>query len=271
MIMIKPNGKYLLATANDTDWTSVLTDWGITFSQLNNTIYDISGLPQTDDISLNNTANFNRIDISTNAPQLSPFRAYWVDISGLIEDYTNFYMTEGGSYKINDIYIDGIFGTTSYSLDICGNQIKAITLAQAVTSIADEALLGLPELTRVNVPKTVTTIGDAVFKSCSKLSTITFESDSSLNSIGSYTFDGASSLTSITIPEGVTNIGTEAFYDCSGLLDVTFTGNMIPPDMSNNTSFPPKSQDITAYYTQDISQNYIDILTGIFQTVVGPL
>ena len=78
--MVKAKGKYLLATANDIDWTSVLTNWGLTFSQLNNTIYDISGLPMTDDVSLN-TANFIRIDISANAPQLSPFRTYMVDIS----------------------------------------------------------------------------------------------------------------------------------------------------------------------------------------------
>ena len=189
--MVKAKGKYLLATGNDIDWTSVLTSWDLTFSQLNNTIYDISGLPLKDDVSLN-TANFTPIDISVNAPQLAPFRTYWVDISGLIEDYTQFYMTEDASNNIHDIYIDDIFGNTSYNQDIDGSQLKCVTMAQAVTSIADQALLGLPELTRVNIPKTVTIIGDEVFKSCPKLTTVTFESGSQLPTIGQSAFQLAS-------------------------------------------------------------------------------
>ena len=362
--MVKAEGTYLLATGSDTDWTNVLSDWDFTFSLLADSIHDISGLPLQDDVSLNRNTNFTKIDISANSPSLRPFRAYMVDISGLIDDYTKFYMTEDASGKIHDIYVDDILGKTSYDTDICANQIKAVTMAQAVTSIAERAFSGLPELKRANIPKTVTEIGsnafyecsnlsgvtfeagslisvigisafqkcsslstvtipksltimgNYAFQDCSGLSTIIFESDSSLSiigynsfqntnlkqitipksvseiwtsafeycsnllavifeansqltSIGSSAFKGVSDLISVTIPSGVTSIGQQAFIDCSKLSHVTFTGDMIPPDISSNT-FPPKSQNITAYYTQDLSPNDIDILEATFQYVHGP-
>jgi hypothetical protein len=267
--MVKAEGTYLLATGSDTDWTTILSDWDFTFSLLADSIHDISGLPLQDDVSLNRNTNFTKIDISANSPSLRPFRAYMVDISGLIDDYTKFYMTEDASGKIHDIYVDDILGKTSYDTDICANQIKAVTMAQAVTSIAERAFSGLPELKRANIPKTVTEIGSNAFEYCSNLLAVTFEANSQLTSIGSSAFKGVSDLISITIPPLVTSIGQQAFIDCSNLSHVTFTSDMIPPDISSNT-FPPKSQDITAYYTQDLSLNYIDILEATFQNVLGP-
>ena len=266
--MVKAEGTYLLATGSDTDWTTVLSDWDFTFSLLADSIHDISGLPLQDDVSLNRNTNFTKIDISANSPSLRPFRAYMVDISGLIDDYTKFYMTEDASGKIHDIYVDDILGKTSYDTDICANQIKAVTMAQAVTSIAERAFYALPELKWANIPKTVTEIGSHAFYDCSNLSGATFEAGSQLTSIGEQAFQ-LSSLTSIIIPASVTSIGEDAFIGCSNLSHVTFTGDMIPPDISSNT-FPPKSQDITAYYTQDLSPNDIDILEATFQSVHGP-
>ena len=44
---------------------------------------------------------------------------------------------------------------------------------------------------------------------------------SSVNSIGTYTFQSCSALTSITIPNSVTSIGNNAFNSCSSLISVT--------------------------------------------------
>jgi len=101
------------------------------------------------------------------------------------------------------------------------------------------------------------------------LSSVIFETDSSLNTIGSAAFYSDTALTSITIPPLVTSIGNQAFIACSTLSQVTFNGSTIPSDISLNT-FPSKqSQNITAYYTQDLSQNYIDILEATFSTVTN--
>jgi len=220
--MVKAKGKYLLATGSNTDWPTVLSNWDLPFARLNTSIYDISGLPLQNDVSLNRNANFTKIDISANAPQLSPFRAYMVDISGLILYNTKFYMDASDNSKIYDIYVDDILGKTSYDTDICANQINAVTMAQAVTSIAEQAFSGLPELTRVNISKTVTTVGNQAFYDCSNLSTLTFEADSLISIIGISAFQNCSSLSSITIPKSLTILGNYAFQDCSGLSTVTF-------------------------------------------------
>jgi len=74
-------------------------------------------------------------------------------------------------------------------------------------------------------------------------------------------------LTSITIPSSVTSIGEEAFSNASKLGEVTFTGSTIPSSIYINT-FPPKTtKDITAYYTKDLDQTNITILTNTFQHV----
>jgi hypothetical protein len=220
--MVKAKGKYLLATGSNTDWPTVLSNWDLPFARLNTSIYDISGLPLQNDVSLNRNANFTKIDISANAPQLSPFRAYMVDISGLILYNTKFYMDASDNSKIYDIYVDDILGKTSYDTDICANQINAVTMAQAVTSIAEQAFSGLPELTRVNIPKTVTSIETQAFYDCSNLSAVTFEADSLISIIGISAFQNCSSLSSITIPKSLTIMGNYAFQDCSGLSTVTF-------------------------------------------------
>ncbi|MDA2984079.1 MAG: leucine-rich repeat domain-containing protein, partial [Actinomycetota bacterium] len=62
----------------------------------------------------------------------------------------------------------------------------------------------------VTIPKTVTSIGDFAFSGISVLTSVTFEEDSALQTIGSDAFDG-SGLTSIVIPKSVTSISDYAF------------------------------------------------------------
>ena len=73
-------------------------------------------------------------------------------------------------------------------------------------------------LSHVEIPSTVTTIGDGAFTSCYALSEITIPN--SVKSLGNYTFLQCSSISSITIPEGVTTIGGLTFSECVSLTDV---------------------------------------------------
>ena len=70
------------------------------------------------------------------------------------------------------------------------------------------------------IPSSVTNIRD--FSGCSGLTSI--EIPASVTSIGDYAFYKCSGLTSIVIPSSVTSIGNEAFEDCIGLKDVYYTG-----------------------------------------------
>ena len=60
------------------------------------------------------------------------------------------------------------------------------------------------------------------FYNCSGLTSI--EIPESVTSIGNYAFPNCSSLTSITIPESVTSIGKYAFSGCSSLMSVYYKG-----------------------------------------------
>ena len=62
------------------------------------------------------------------------------------------------------------------------------------------------------IPDSVTKIGYAAFKGCSRLTSI--EIPCSVKEIGNYAFLGCTGLTSIEIPESVENISSSAFAGC---------------------------------------------------------
>lgn len=68
------------------------------------------------------------------------------------------------------------------------------------------------------VEYSVTSIGNAAFWECNKLTSITIPNN--VTSIGESAFSSCTSLTSISIPSSVTSIGKSAFYRCSGLTKV---------------------------------------------------
>ena len=124
----------------------------------------------------------------------------------------------------------------------------------------------------MEVPDSVTKIGDRAFADCDSLETATMPAlaipylhDSAINlktvvitsgesiadmafwncesltsvvipegvkSIGEYAFKGCTSLTGITIPEGVKSIGWEAFYGCTSLTNVVIPNSVTSIDYS---------------------------------------
>ena len=80
------------------------------------------------------------------------------------------------------------------------------------------------EITDLNIPKDVISIGNNAFYGCSGLTSVTIPN--SVTSIGSGAFSGCSGLTSVTIPNSVTSIGNSAFSGCSGLTSVTIPNSV---------------------------------------------
>ena len=79
-------------------------------------------------------------------------------------------------------------------------------------------------MTSINIPDSVTSIGDGAFYGCSGLTSVSIPD--SVTQIGGSAFYGCSGLTSINIPDSVTSIGNYAFEDCSGLTSVYYTGDI---------------------------------------------
>ena len=76
-------------------------------------------------------------------------------------------------------------------------------------------------LTSVEIPGSVTSIGDRTFAYCSELESVTI--GSGVTTFGEAVFSGCYRLTSVTIPDSVTSIGGSAFYDCNQLTGVYIT------------------------------------------------
>ena len=75
------------------------------------------------------------------------------------------------------------------------------------------------EITSIEIPSNVTTLGNCVFQGCSGLTSLTLPAG--ITKIGSSAFSRCSGLTSLTLPAGITEIGESAFYGCSGLTSLT--------------------------------------------------
>jgi hypothetical protein len=122
-----------------------------------------------------------------------------------------------------------------------------------VTSVGEEAFL-FTGLTSVDIPLTVTSIGDYAFYACSNLTGITIPN--SVASIGDGVFTYCYSMTNVAVGNGVTNIGDEAFEYCSGLASVFFNGNA-------------PSADSTVFERDNATVYYLPGTTGWGSTYAG--
>ena len=105
-----------------------------------------------------------------------------------------------------------------------------------VTSIGEDAFRDCSNLTRIEIPSSVTSIEVYAFGNCSALETVTFGANSQLENIGSSAFSDCSNLTSIEIPSGVTSIGGWVFSDCYALAEVYNYSEQIPEVTIGNSS-----------------------------------
>lgn len=76
----------------------------------------------------------------------------------------------------------------------------------------------------VTIADTVTTVGDNVFRGCTNLTTTSLGSD--ITQIGGYAFSGCKALREIRIPDSVTTIGEGAFLGCAALKEIIISDSV---------------------------------------------
>ena len=97
--------------------------------------------------------------------------------------------------------------------------LTSIEMPESVTAIGESAFEGCTGLTSIKLPEGLTCIEGNTFKGCSGLTSL--EIPKSVTTIGLDAFSSCRGLTSIEVPEGVTSIEPGAFHSCSGLKSIT--------------------------------------------------
>lgn len=96
-----------------------------------------------------------------------------------------------------------------------------------VIMVEDDAFKGCSRITHVNIPSSITAIGNGAFESCTSLTDVVF-SGANCN-IGEKAFKYCSSLANVTLPSNLKEISNETFCGCTGLvsLDIPETVEVI--------------------------------------------
>ena len=143
-------------------------------------------------------------------------------------DHGDVLLTEGITYYSDGngkLYLKGSFGDgVTWSLKDGTLKIEG---SGAMEDYTEAFMNKIPwnsfseTITRIEIGKDITHVGDYVFSYCPNLEEIQFEEGSSLTSIGDYAFAGDKPLASVTLPvnENMT-LGKGAFENCTNLASV---------------------------------------------------
>ena len=132
-----------------------------------------------------------------------------------INDNLDTYLTKGHPYiPVDYKYID-----CDIKYYINDKEITSIEIPSNVTTLGDYVFQGRRGLTSLNLPAGITKIGGGAFSGCSGLTSLTLPAG--ITEIGYNAFAGCSGLTSLNLPAGITSIGSYTFSGCSGLTSLT--------------------------------------------------
>lgn len=170
-----------------------------------------SSVTNIDQSSFNMCYGLTKVEINNNALVSKDYDS-WTSLS-------KYFGPQVEEYVLGD----EVTGIGNYTF--AGSSIQSINIPATVTRIGDSAFASCSKLTSVNIPKDVTSIGDNAYQNCTALTTIqiepgnrVYDSREDCNAIIK-TADNAllSGCQTTVIPNSVTAIGDQAFYNCVGL------------------------------------------------------
>ena len=94
-------------------------------------------------------------------------------------------------------------------------EITTLEIPTSVTSIGNHAFYCCNGLTSIDFPSNLSSIGDWAFSNCSGLTSV--DLPSCITKMGEYVFNNCENLSNVNLPSGITTISTGAFSYCSNL------------------------------------------------------
>ena len=146
----------------------------------------------------------------------------------------------------------------NYAFNYC-TKLGSVTFAEnsQLATIGAYAFAGnssnYMQFTSIEIPSSVTSIGNYAFNYCTKLDNITFEENSQLTSIGQYAFQNCTSLTNIELPSSLTSIGNYAFSNCTKLYSIRCFAEAVPTTASTAFNNAPSNMSI------QVPENSVDL------------
>ena len=136
-----------------------------------------------------------------------------------------------------------------------------IELPESITSIGDYAFYGCESLTNIRLPESITSISDNTFYGCESLTNIKLPE--SVTSIGGYAFGKCTSLTDIEIPANVTAIDGSAFVACHNVTSLHVENNNKYYQSFNNCIYTKDGQTLICVLGNPSSISFLQSITSI--------
>ena len=230
------------------DWNSELTDTNYEIIYNGNRINDVLVIPYQVEID-SEMYTITEVDLSIYSPTQNYGASYPI-VRRVVYPNTIKKMnirrniqtgTTSPTQPVNIILSKNLISIPDYAFINCG--IRDIEIPDTVTSIGDYAFSECHALTNIEIPEGVTSIGEGAFDSCNSLTNI--DIPNSVTSIENKVFSYCSALTNIDIPNSVTSIGEFAFQHNYGLKEI-----IIPKNIKNigEYAFYACSSDQTIYF-----------------------
>lgn len=204
----------------------------------------------------------NRLNLSLEYSKLDDYVIY-------VDDDVN---SESGVFSATKLkLLDALKqGYETYKVPFFFNRRKlkcgVMLFSGPITSISERAFFNT-SIKKVNIPNSVTSIGNKAFQGCKDLTDMTIPD--SVTTIGEWAFYGGNNLESVTIGDSATTIGNNAFARCRILTSVyckattppTGNSSMFSNNASGRKIYVPM-ESVEAYKSASGWKNYADAIVG---------
>ena len=220
-----------------------------------------AGITEIDDCAFYDCSGLTSLTLPAGITEISK-GAFW-GCSGLkevrfcINDNLDTYLIKGHPY------IDVDCGINYYIND---KEITSIEIPSNVTTLGNYVFQGCRGLTSLTLPAGITSIGWNAFYGCSGLTSLNLPAG--ITSIGSEAFYGCSGLTSLNLPAGITEISNRAFQGCSGLTSIYVYAEKVPK-IGSNVFGEVDAKKCTLYVPMGTRDDYwLSLFGDYFENIV---